>query len=286
MELSGALPVELANSPSLEIFTLRDGIFLLSVKGAIEGRGGLGKIAQETAGRLSEDEKNVIRKLLSIRFENRVPSVVDKMLSKEEKGVLGPLAKKRLVWIFFGDKYGKEGVYNISDSAFAEVKDRLVDASSDLSSQRQVLHLHFGASRTSGPLEQRLESEQHAVPDPVAHAGPSLPINSPAHLEKMGWMVLDNENDARNFGNAFPDKVKSGMVRGLRAFDRKYYFISKGFAEGMEQKIMLALSKANKTAEELSFEIGVPPEGCRALLIHLAEAGEVLEKQKGKYARA
>lgn len=290
IELSGPLPPVLANSSSLEVFPLRDGIYLLAIKGAV------GKAtAVETAkpeGRMTEKEKNVVRKLISIRFEQRVPSVVDKMLSKDEKEILGILAKKRLVWIFFGDKYGKEGVYNISDSAFAEVRDRLVDASSDLSSQRQVPHLRFGASRTSGPLEQRLESEQQPVQEmaraPHGTERPELPlpINSPAHLEKLGWMVLDNENEARNFGQAFSDKAKSGLVRGLRAFDRKYYFIAKGFAEEKEVKVMAALEKGDKTAQELSSEIGVAPEGCRALLIHLAEAGEVLEKQKGKYSKA
>lgn len=245
VELSGQLPPELANSASLEIFALRDGMFLLSIKGALEKKKGE-QAPQEAAKSLSDKEKDVIRKLLSIRFEKRIPSEVNRMLSREEKEILDGLVKKRMLWVFFGDKYGKEGVYNISDSAFAEVR------------------------------------EQPSAPE-TAH---QLPINSPAHLEKMGWMVLENETEARNFGNEFSEKVKNGAFRGLRAFDKKYYFIAKGFAEQMEQRIMMALSKGDKTSEELSSEIGVPPEGCRALLIHLAEAGEVLEKQKGKYAKA
>ena len=249
LELIGQLPQNLANANSLEILTLKDGLFLLTIKGAVEKTEE--KLATPRAGQLSENEKNVIRKLLSIRFEKRVPAEVDKTLSKEEKEILDVLIKKRQVWVFFGNKYGKDGVYNIADSAFSEV--------------REQEHVSTGTV------------QQNAVAHNV----------SPTHPpEKLSWLVLENESDARNFGHAFEEKIKNGLVRGLRAFDRKYYFISKEFADEMEPKAMVALSSGDKTAEELSREIKISSEGCRALLIHLAEAGEVLEKQKGKYAKA
>lgn len=248
IELSGALPSELAGSDSLEVFALRDGIYLLSIRGRIDAAAS--RQRQDAQPELSGKEKEVVRKLLSIRFEKRTPAEVAKLLSKDEKELLDLLAKKKLVHVFHGGKYEKDGVYNVSDFAFNAVREPPANG---------------GA----------------AAPAPIA-----MPASSPEHLEKHGWMVLESDMEARGFGNAFPEKVKSGEVRGMRAFDRKYYFIKKSFAEEWERKVQLALGKGEKTAEELSSELGMAPEGCRALLFHLCESGEAMEKRRGKFSRA
>ena len=248
IELSGSIPSELADSRSLEVFALRDGIYLLCAKGRLDaakaGR------REEAPQLLSGKEKEVVRRLLSVRFEKRTPAEVAKLLSKEEKETLESLSKKRLVEVFHGGKYEKDGVYNVSDFAFNAVRE---------------------PSSNGGAVS----------PAPIA-----MPASSPEHLEKHGWMVLETDAEARSFGNAFPEKVKSGEVRGMRAFDRKYYFIKKSFAEEWERKVQLALGKSDKTAEELAGELGMAPEGCRALLIHLCESGEAMEKRRGKFSRA
>ena len=53
-ELSGSLPPEIANAASLELFLLRDGIYLLSIKGAIGG--------QKAQGPLTEQERALVKK--------------------------------------------------------------------------------------------------------------------------------------------------------------------------------------------------------------------------------
>lgn len=246
--LSGQLPQEIFQSQSLEIFPLRDGAYLLTVKGFVANPNSPPQQKSPGAKSLHEKEKALVRKLLSIRFESRVPAEVGKALSKDEKDTLEGLLKSDAVQIFHGGKYEKTGVYNVSESAFAAVRE------------------------PAGAL-------------PQAPAAP-LPQNSIAHLEKFGWMVLENESDARNFGNAFSDKVKSGEVRGQRAFDRRYYFVTKGFFASHEKEVLLRLGKSDKTPEEIAGEIGIPSEGCRAILVHLLEEGEVLEKRKGKFSRA
>ena len=99
-------------------------------------------------------------------------------------------------------------------------------------------------------------------------------------------MVLEDENAARGFASAFPEKVRSGEVRGMRAFDRKFYFVTRRFAEEWEKKVQLALSKSEKGAEELAAELGMDAPGCRALLYHMCESGEVMETHRGKFVRA
>ncbi len=247
--LAGQLPPEISSSQSLELFLLRDGAYLLTVKGFVAA-------AREVPSKkpaqppLSEKEKSLLRKLLSIRFESRVPADVAKLLSKEEKELLEALIKKELVQIFHGGKYEKGGVYNVSDFAFNAVR------------------------------------EPVAAQPQAAGAQVMLPASSPAHLEKFGWMVLENEADARDFGNAYSHKVKSGEYRGQRAFDRRFYFVTRQFFESHEKEVLLALSKSEKTSEEIASQLGMAPEGCRAVLVHLLENGEVMEKKKGKFAKA
>jgi hypothetical protein len=190
----------------------------------------------------------LFRSLLAVRFEKRTIAEMDRALGKEEKEILASLVKKELIQVFHGGKYEKSGVYNVSDFAFNAVR----------------------------------EPSASAAPAPPS----APPISSAAHLEKTGWMVLDDENAARAFAAAYPEKVKSGEVRGMRAFDRKYYFVTRAFAESWEKKVQLSLSKAEKSAEEIAGELGMEPMGCRCLLLHLCESGDVMEKKRGKFARA
>ncbi|MCX8198286.1 MAG: hypothetical protein N3F07_03815 [Candidatus Micrarchaeota archaeon] len=244
-QLSGNLPEELLAAEAIELFPLRDGIYLLCAKGAIDA-------SKKTAGNdfgakpeISEKEKQVIRKLMSVRFEKRTPAEVSKMLSEEEKKVLDNLIKRKMVWVFHGAKYQKEGVYNISDSAFSLARE---------------------ASR--------------------AEIAPSLPANSPEHLEKSGWMVLESESEAKSFASAFPEKLKNGEVLGIRAFDKKYYFIKREYYEHWEKPALLCLGSGEKSAEEVASQIGILPGGALCLLLHMCERGEALEKHRGKFCRA
>lgn len=249
--LLGHLPQELADSSALELFPLRDGAYLLTVKGFVGQKGMLSKTPHAPRDALSENEKGLVRKLLAIRFERRVPAEVAKLLSREEKELLETLMKKEMVQVFHGGKYEKGGVYNVSDFAFNSVR----------------------------------EPAAASVSPSAAQAAP-LPISSVAHLEKFGWMILENDTEARNFANAFPDRVKSGEVRGQRAFDRRYYFVTRQFFESHEKDVQSALGKPGRTAEEISSQIGIGAEGCMAILVHLLESGDVMEKKKGEFSRA
>ena len=252
--LSGSLPSELSGSPSLEIFPLRDGLYLLSIKGGLQeaiSHPSSPLAAKTGEGAIPEKEKEVVRKLLSIRFEKRTPAEVANALSPSEKQTLEALMKRKLVHIFHGGKYEKDGVYNVSDFAFNAVR----------------------------------EPQLAQPPSSGAPSSPS-PISSPEHLEKNGWMVLESEMDAKNFAGAFPGKIKSGEVMGVRAFDMKYYFVKRQFYENYESLVQSALLKSEKTSEELAEELGLAAEGCRALLFHLCENGEAMEKHRGKFSKA
>jgi len=259
LELLGSLPSEIANASSLEVFPLRDGIYLLSVKGAIGG--------QKAAGPLSEQERALVKKLLAIKFEKRTPNDVDKTLSSQERATLASLVEKKVVNVFRSSKY-ENGVYNVSDTVFGQA--------------REVA----GAPQNTGATAGAPSPGSRGATQP-AGASQHAPAARPAYdpLAK-GFLVLENEGDARQLSSALAERIKDGEVSGLRAFDRKYYYIKKAFAEQWQPKIQLLLEKGDKTAEEVAKGIGLDVEGCRALLLHMSEAGELLEKSKGKFALA
>ena len=250
--LSGRLPPQIENADSLEIFPLRDGMFILVPSEVLEKASG-----RENAGTpagLEKAEMEVIRKLSSVRFERRIPSEMEKMLSAPERLVLGRLVARKLVTVFRSSKYGKEGVYNITDGVY--------------------------------PLVRREgEAAQTKPPQPAQMTQQAKP-GMPSHLASEGWMVLENDEEARRLSESASHLVKSGEILGTRAFDRKYYFISKSFLAAWEKKLNAALAKGDRNADELAEELGIAPDGCRAMVYNLCERGELLEKQKGKFARA
>ncbi|MCX6769177.1 MAG: hypothetical protein NT051_00660 [Candidatus Micrarchaeota archaeon] len=250
--LSGRLPSQIENADSLEIFPLRDGMFILVPKEILEKASGREE-AEMPVG-LDRVEIEVIRKLSSVRFERRIPSEMEKLLSVPERLVLGKLVARKLVTVFRSSKYGKEGVYNITDGVY--------------------------------PLVRREgEAAQTKPPQPVQTSQQAKP-GMPPHLASEGWMVLENDEEARRLSETSAHLVKSGEIMGTRAFDRKYYFISKSFLIAWEKKLDALLAKGDRNADELAEELGIAPDGCRAMVYNLCERGELLEKQKGKFARA
>jgi len=253
-ELLGSLPPEIANAASLEIFPLRDGMCLICPKGVLDRAGGT------AMGALSEPELALVKKLLAIKFERRTPPEVDRTLSGAEKATLSSLMARKVVNIFRSGKYEK-GVYNVSDNVFGQARD--------------VLPVHAagqGGGKAAAPMPQRAATPaaQPQARDPLAR----------------GYLVLENEGDARQLSGMLAERIKAGEVAGLRAFDRKYYFIRKDFASAHRPKIVSALEKGDKTPEELVRVLGLEPEACLAILLHMAEEGELLEKSKGKFALA
>jgi hypothetical protein len=245
--LEGRLPPEIAEAEAAEIFPLRDGICLLAAKGAME--------RTQMGQGLSGEEKALLKKLLAIRFERRTPSEVDRALAPKERGILSVLVGKKAVSVFRSEKYPK-GVYNVSDAVYGQAREGDAWAAKGAGQQQ--------AARWGGAVARGAQA------DPLA----------------KGYAVLESEGEARRLSSSIANEVKAGEVSGLRSFDRKFYFVSKGFVAQWQPKAVAALEKGGMTAEELSRKVGLEAEGCRALLLHLGEAGELLEKGKGKFALA
>jgi predicted DNA-binding protein (UPF0251 family) len=100
------LPKEMLDYDEAEVIRLSDGQYLVR---AVEG------------SRISEIERIVLKKLLSIRFDRRTPANVEKELTEAERFILKGLEKKGMVNVFKGRKY-PDGVYNIKDNVYPTLR--------------------------------------------------------------------------------------------------------------------------------------------------------------------
>lgn len=150
------LPPEILSCDELELFPLREGYYLLSMP--------LGSKAEKKDTGLSETEKEVLRKLLRIRFDKRNPPYVSKVLSQEEMEIIKVLEKKGHVNLFKGKKY-RLGVYNINDRTYPllknapeQPKERHSDLFSLLRTQGYIIIDRKGAFELSQRLRQDMKT--------------------------------------------------------------------------------------------------------------------------------
>jgi len=244
------LPEEFLNLDSAEFFKLRDGYYLLTVpleKGKQEEKQKLSDKFQI----LSDAEKRVLKKLLSIKFHNRAPAYVEKVLLPEEKGVLNELLDKNFINVFKSEKY-PNGVYNINDKVYSVLYGREESASKSPQSTPSV----------------KKEREN--------------PQGSLALLESKGY-VIGTSKDLGEIVEKYKDEIKSGRIKGLRGFDGKFYIAKAEYVEQLSPLIIKQLDR-ERTIEEIASNLHVEPDAVRTVLHILAEAGDVIEKRKGIYA--
>lgn len=239
------LPKELSACDEVELFQLREGYYLLSIPLPAAG-------AAEAGGNRKQEavsERSVLKKLMAIRFENRTPANVDKLLSGPEKEALRELEEKRLVNVFRGTKY-RDGVYNISDAAYAFVR----------------------SEAKPGMQDRKPEGEAAARPAP-----------DPYGLLGRGFMILADRNEARAMSDRLSDKMKAGAVVGVKGFDGKFYVVTKEYFNKAQSAIAGAL-KEPMDCDSIAAAARLDPDGCRAVLRLMAENGDVIEKKKGIFA--
>jgi len=239
------LPPEVASEGELELFPLRDGYYLLSrpLPGAKEADG----------GPLGDAERAVLKKLLSIRFENRTPEHVAKALPEADLAVLRSLEAKGLVNVFRGNKY-KEGVYNISDSTYNLVYPR-----------------QAGAGRQEG---RQAGNERAAHPSVSGTMG---------ELHSRGFIIVQDKREAMALSELLGPKMKSGEILGVKGFDGKFYIVTKDYFSRAQEAVSSAL-KDDMDAPSIASATKLDSEGCVAVLRLMAEAGEIIEKKRGVFA--
>jgi hypothetical protein len=248
------LPQDLSNLEEIELFSLKPGYYLLSIpigQPAGQDQTAAPKTAKSGSAKpgddqISDAESAVLAKLLSIRFEQRIPEHVNGILDKGELPVLAELERKGLVNVFKSAKY-KEGVYNISDRAY------------------------LLAQKGKQPVFQPRE------------AAPMQSNDLSNILKRQGFIVINDKNQARMLSESLSQEMKNGAVAGVKGFDNKFYIVTRTYLNQAQVAITKALTE-DLDAPSVAAAVKLDPDGCLAVLRIMSEAGEILEKKRGVFA--
>ena len=109
----------------VDFYEIKPGVFILVKKEMVESmlRSEIGEVEMPVEKRgLGMEEMELLRKLNSIKFSERIPYNVNKKLSPREKEVLSKLIEGKALKVYKGGRYSKTGVYDISNDVYALLK--------------------------------------------------------------------------------------------------------------------------------------------------------------------
>jgi len=227
----------------LELFKLKEGYYLLSTQLSKKEE----PVKKSNQISLSESELNLLSKLLSIKFETRNPAHIMRTFTKEEKEILKGLLRKKHVHVFYGKKYKNTGVYSIDERIFS--------------------------------LWKKLTSEKPSIE-------PKKPIIKEdffSAIFRNGYMVIDNEIEARKISEELKTRPERNSIMGSRSFDGKFYLVTKNYYIKLSNSIQEKV-KESTSISEVSELCNAPSDACRAVLLLMAEKGDMLENKKGVYS--
>jgi bifunctional DNA-binding transcriptional regulator/antitoxin component of YhaV-PrlF toxin-antitoxin module len=217
---------------------------------------------------LFEEEISVLKKLDTLRYENRTSGKVAAILNNNEKAILQNLIKKRIVSIFkkAGDKESKYGIAKNAYDTYLYRKRPEETTTSTVSKQPQP-------SRPAVPKawEQKINQGSDAYMEA---------------LESKGFLVLGNEAEAAIVSSSLEDSIRHGLVVGTRAFNKKFYIGLRGFINKHAAKILKLIDQKSMNVSDIASEIKVDEDGVRTILYVLSEAGDVTEVRKDIFRAA
>ncbi len=103
-------------------------------------------------------------------------------------------------------------------------------------------------------------------------------------LEKDGFLVVRNEARAKALSAELQERIKSGEIRGTRAFSGEFYIIRTDLLIAVQEKVLKEL-KAAKTSDlaAISAKLSLTPTLVKIAAAFLAEDGQIIEKRKEQY---
>ncbi|VVB98337.1 Uncharacterised protein [uncultured archaeon] len=255
------LPEDFSPVEEVDILRLRDDLWLLAAPARQAARKpGEEKPAKPEGKKLTSAEKSVLHKLMKIRFADRTPSNIEKTFSGPEKETVRQLIKEGFLQVFYGKKYEKTGVYNISGDIYP------------LLSQEDA---PTGAVQQAPAQAQQQAPARSAVP-------PSY-----SELTKNGWMIIPNPRDAEQFSYDLKTSGLSSNVKGVRGFDGRFYVATNKLLYASYPKIKDVLEKKKEMhLVEIASETGMEVDAASVIMHLLAESGEIIEKKRDLYCLA
>ncbi len=218
---------------------------------------------------LPADELAVLKKLDTLRYGQRTPENVAKLLNDSEKSTLQRLLKEKAVTLFKNPKEQKP-LYGISKAIYDKflMRKKVAEQQERVQAPRPVQQAPTFAKRPMAQQPAGIENEN---------------VKS---LETNGFVVIQTESEASAVSLALEDSIRHGMVLGTRAFNKKFYIVLRSFINENSPKILKAVRVGPSKVSDIAKEAKIDEDAVRAILYLLAESGEVSERRKDVFAVA
>lgn len=250
-ELLALLPQHLASAlalkegDELELSEATPGVWTMMRKDVQEAITQLLQQKNETTKHENVNEKELalLKKLETIKFDQRIPSLVNKGLTVAERKTLEGLIKKQLVTVYREGKYAKTGVYNIPKQVYAELRKK----------------------------HESRETETLDNPEELLK-----------FLEENGYITIDNEDKMKSIAFKLEEQKKAGEIIGTRGFDRTFYIVRKKLYDALVEKTRKAIERGG-TPSQVAETLKTSETLARTMLEIMKEEGEAIEKQKNVF---
>lgn len=224
---------------------------------------------------LEPGELTVLKKLDTLKYNDRTSVKVAAILNNEEKTILQALIKKNFI-VPFKKGGEKELKYSIQKSVY------------DMFLYRNKKPEEQAAQSTPAPktkMQQNAKpaAQQKAWEQKLTGSGSEAYISI---LESNGFLVLGNEAEASIVSTALEDSIRQGLVLGTRAFNKKFYIGLRGFINKHAARILKVIDQKSVNVAEIAKELSLDEDGVRTILYVLSESGDVTEVRRDMFRAA
>ncbi len=213
---------------------------------------------------LSAPELALLKKLDTIKYNDRTEAKVLGMLSSDEKKALQSLISKKAVSLFKKEDASR---YSITKSVYDRFLYGKREEKPEVRAPEQEKHAERAVEKTwvSKLKEQNMYADL---------------------LEAKGYIVLSNEAEAAGLSTALEESIRMGLVVGTRAFNKKFYVALKGFVTQNAPAILRLIEKKSADIAAIAKGAGLEEDAARTILYLLAESGDVTEVRRDIFKAA
>ncbi|MGI0100569.1 MAG: hypothetical protein ACREBH_02520 [Candidatus Micrarchaeaceae archaeon] len=222
---------------------------------------------------LEPAELALLKKLDTLKYNDRTNVKVASIINSDEKDVLQALLKKGIV-VPFRKGNDKESRYSIQKRFYDTFLYR--NRSPEPAMQVQKAKAQQ-VSTVPQKTQQKAWEHMLASSDSAAY----MEI-----LESKGFLVLNNEVEASVVSAALEDSIRQGLVVGTRAFNKKFYICLRGFINRNAAKVLKAIDQKSVGVSDITGETGIEEDGVRTILYVLSESGDVTEVRRDIFRSA
>ncbi len=230
---------------------------------------------------LSTEEISVLKKLDTLRYNQRSVENVGKILNSEENAMLQNMLKKKVVSLFKKD--GKT-LYSIPKNIYDNflMRKKVANDQTSFQGRRQDMVQRQGVARQNEYVAQKSKTAYNNYGNYNKQASPEV-----SRLNEEGYIVLQTESEAARVSLMFEDSIRHGQVLGTRSFgNKKFFIVTREFLDKHIPSIFKMLREDQKRVSDIAKTEGIDEDAARAILYILAENGDITEKRRDLFAIA